>query len=730
MEIVGYSDALSVAAGEKIAFKVSSLIGDRYSARLVRIRYCDPNPQGSGLREDDLSDIFKGEFPSRRQSVRQGSYGLVEDCSCLAELETFSFVATIWPTRLDTGRQVIMGSFNPGNGRSTVLGLDGGKGVFGRIDDATYDVSAPADRLTERKWYRVWLSVDSCAHKVSLGWMSMETDTARRRMVERSFPLPHARLPLAGMFLIAAEASGRGPIHHFNGKIERPRIVRPSMGAGGLAEATTVAAASIPVADWNFSLGISTMEFRDCAGFGLHGRLINAPLRGVTGSNWTGEEMCWRHAPDQYGAIHFHDDDLHDCGWSTDFELEVPSGLRSGAYGIRIRAGDSEDVLPFYVVPGASSNRARVAVVIPTFTYIAYGNHARDKTDEDYRVRAKSWGARTCTPDDCAAFGLSTYNVHSDGSGIALASARRPMLNMRPGYLTFGEPAAGSGVHHYAADCYLLSWLDRKGIPHDILTDAELHEKGSGVLNPYRVVLTTSHPEYHTRNSLDAFRAYIEAGGRLMYLGGNGFYWRVALNDAIPGLLEVRRNESGIRAWASRPGEYYHCLDGTYGGLWRSNGRPPQALTGVGFTAQGPFRGTGYRRTPESYAPELRWIFEGVTGSTFGDFGFAGGGAAGYELDRADPALGTPEHAVCIARSQDHGPEFELVYEDRLWPGHTTTGDSEGQLVRADMILFETSGGGRVFSTGSITYTGSLPWNDYDNTISTLTGNVLTEFMK
>ena len=728
--IAGYTDTLSVAAGEKIGFKVSSLVRGRYSARLVRMRYCDPNPQGPGLQEDDLSAVFEGRFPSRHQTVHRGSYGLVEDCSCLAGLDTFSFVATMWPTRFEAGPQVIMGSFDPGSNRSNVLGLNGGTGIFARIGDTTFDVAAPDGRLAARKWYRVWLSVDARADEVRLGWTSVRPVVARPPIVEKSFPLPRPRSSLAGKFLIAAEASFERPIHHFNGKIERPRVFRSPVRAEALADCTGDAASSAPVADWNFAHRISTMGFRDCSGSGLHGRLINAPLRGVTGSNWTGEEMCWRHAPDHYGAIHFHDDDLHDCGWMSDFEFEVPGSLASGAYGVRIVAGDFEDVIPFYVVPAAGSSRAKVAVVIPTLTYIAYGNHARGRTDEKYLARARAWGARTCTPDDFVAFGRSTYNLHSDGSGMAFASARRPMLNMRPGYLTFGESAAGSGVHHYAADCYLLSWLDRKGFPYDVLTDAELHEAGSGALDPYRVVLTASHPEYHTESSLDAYQAWLEGGGRLMYLGGNGFYWRVALNAEIPGLLEVRRNESGIRSWASRPGEYYHCLDGTYGGLWRSNGRPPQVLTGVGFTAQGPFHGTGYRRTRESYAPELEWMFEGVAGDTFGDFGFAGGGAAGYELDRADPALGTPENAVCIARSQDHGPEFELVYEDRLWPGHTTTGDGERRLVRADMVVFETSGGGRVFSTGSITYTGSLPWNDYDNAISTLTGNVLAEFMK
>ena len=34
---------------------------------------------------------------------------------------------------------------------------------------------------------------------------------------------------------------------------------------------------------------------------------------------------------------------------------------------------------------------------------------------------------------------------------------------------------------------------------------------------------------------LDALEEWQRNGGRLMYLGGNGFYWRVAFSDAWPG---------------------------------------------------------------------------------------------------------------------------------------------------------------------------------------------------
>ena len=74
---------------------------------------------------------------------------------------------------------------------------------------------------------------------------------------------------------------------------------------------------------------------------------------------------------------------------------------------------------------------------------------------------------------------------------------------------------------------------------------------------------------------------YRDHGGALHYLGGNGFYWRIARHREDPALLEIRRAEDGLRAWASQPGEYYNAFDGAYGGLWRRSGRAPQKLVGI-----------------------------------------------------------------------------------------------------------------------------------------------------
>ncbi|MEO0673258.1 MAG: N,N-dimethylformamidase beta subunit family domain-containing protein, partial [Pseudomonadota bacterium] len=200
------------------------------------------------------------------------------------------------------------------------------------------------------------------------------------------------------------------------------------------------------------------------------------------------------------------------------------------------------------------------------------------------------------------------------------------------------------------------------------------------------------------------------------------------LDDAVA----IRRAEGGIRAWASEPGEYYNQFDGEYGGLWRRNGRPPQHLTGVGFTGQGNFVGSHYRVSDDARASRAGWILDGIDAPTFGGSGFSGHGAAGFELDRADKALGTPGHAVVLAQSEDHDPEapWVLVPEERLTHLTTIPGEADSDLIRADMVFFETARGkGAVFSTGSITFCGALPVDQGDNDVARIMRNVLERFL-
>ena len=693
LPLTGYLDRFSHRPGERFSCFVSSREAAPYRVCLKRVISGDPNPDGPGLCFDDFSDWFDLTLAGRRQAIALGSYGLVAEgppCDPAAER---TWTALICPGNV-TDTQAVL-SEGP-----IVLGI----GPVG-VCHAGVSVGAP---MRKGAWYRIWLSVRPSSGVFVIGQTRLDGGTV----------VAHGRLAMAlarGAVMIGASPEGG----HFTGKIEAPAIL------AGFSEATPALEAVLAV--WNFSRGIATQTIEDEGPHACHGVLINLPTRAVTGAGWSGTEHCWRHAPGDYAAIHFHADDLGDCGWTADFTWTVPEDMPSGGYVFHLMGDGGEDWIPLYVLPRVEGPFASVACLASTFTYQAYANHARDAIDQAYFDRVAAWGAFPANPVKYPIYGRSLYNMHLDGSGISFSSRLRPILTMRPGFLTFDD-ARGSGLRHYPADTHLLAWLDSQGIAFDIITDEDLDEQGLSLLRPYNVVLTGSHPEYHTPNTLDALLAYTKSGGKMVYLGGNGFYWRVARCLDMPWAIELRRAEGGIRTWAAEPGEYYHQFDGQMGGLWRRNRRPPQQICGVGFSSQGRFEGTHYRLLPIARDPAYAWIFEGVEGTVLGDYGLSGGGAAGFELDRADDALGTPDGAVILARSEDPPESHYTVPEEVLAGSLTISGEHVKDLVRAEIVYFERDGGGAVFSVGSITFCGSL-WRDgFEGPVSRVLLNVVRRF--
>ena len=714
LPVTGYFDRFSARPGGALQVHVSLRDGGTYRARLERVISGDPNPAGPGLRFEDLSDCFDRTLPGRRQEIHAGSYARLP--APRAAAGSRSWTALAWMVRPGASRAVLS---QEAGGARVVLSI-GGAGAEARLEwpggQVTLATGAPVGR---RRWVRLWLSADPATGTVLLGQLVSGEATASIVTADADGIV----LPDGGNVLVAAE-NAAAPARHFNGKIEAPAIL-----AGGIAGWADLLALPVnPVlAAWDFARGIDGIDIFDAGPQALHGTVRNLPTRGMVGARWSGRETCWRHAPEDYAAIHFHDDDIDDCGWESDLSLPIPEDLPSGAYALHLSCAGGEDRLPFYVLPRRDGPHAPVAFLAATFTYQAYANHARGNADETYQARVREWGASPYNPDQYPVYGHSTYNRHADNSGIAFSSRRRPILTMRPGFLTFND-ARGSGLRHYPADTHLLAWLEAKGIAFDIITDEDLDDEGPSLLAPYRTVLTGSHPEYHTLGTLDALQSYTDHGGRLVYLGGNGFYWRIARRPDMPHIIEIRRAEGGIRAWDAEPGEYHNALDGQLGGLWRRNRRPPQLLAGVGFSGQGLFEGTHYRRLPASYAPEYAWIFEGVEGETIGGYGLSGGGAAGFELDRADFDLGTPEDAMILARSEDPPSSFVTVPEELLSHVTTVSGESPDALMRGEIVYFTTRSGGAVFSVGSITFCGSL-WRDgFEGPVSRLLENVVRRF--
>jgi len=462
----------------------------------------------------------------------------------------------------------------------------------------------------------------------------------------------------------------------------------------------------------------------DISGHDRHGRAVNLPTRAVTGHPSHGQTTNCQDRPDLYGAIHFHCDDLYDAAWQDDFCWTVPTNLKSGIYAAHLICGtttEAEDYIPFFVLPPRGKITAPVALLASTFTYLAYANSHHgyeDLLSEPTYGKLLELGPAELFLKERRDFGISLYDRHLDGSGACYSSARRPILNTRP----------KRAIWNFNADLHIIDWLEATGQDYDIITDDRLHAEGIELLRPYRCILTGTHPEYHTTRMIDAIGAYLGSGGRWMYLGGNGFYWRIATHADWPDAIEVRRGEAGTRCHEMPAGERFHSFTGEFGGLWRSQGLAPQHLVGVGFVAEGFNQNAHYVRLPDSFDPRAAFIFEGIgADERIGDFGSLGG-AAGYELDAADMALGTPRHTLILARSVGHTGIYLLTPEELLYSYPGVDG-IENDRVRAELVFFECNNGGAVFSTGSITWASALAQDNYRNNVAGITGNVLQRFI-
>lgn len=189
--------------------------------------------------------------------------------------------------------------------------------------------------------------------------------------------------------------------------------------------------------------------------------------------------------------------------------------------------------------------------------------------------------------------------------------------------------------------------------------------------------------------------------------------------------MEVRKCDFGSGAWQAMAGEQYNQTEAVRGGLWRNRGRPPQKLVGVGFAMQGFDVSGAYVKLPDAKDPASSWIFRGTDGDTFGDFGLALGGAAGLELDRYDLLLGTPPKAKLLATSHARTDNYARASEEIYY----SVPASHDYQCRGDIVYFTTANNGAVFSTGSIAWASALPVNNFDNSISTITKNVLDAFL-
>jgi N,N-dimethylformamidase len=695
---------------------------------------------GPGLKVESVESPVTGEYPGVEQHLYGGSHVTVPDSPYLDLADGFTITAWISPNWPDKGKPQAL---------VTKLSRDGdsGYGLFvsrnGDLalwvgDGKSSECLVTGRALRKPEWYFVAVSFDGATrtvrmHQAPLGWAAAHEVVSVTKQVPVS-----AIAPSGGPLMIAASLDADGRHHKgFNGKIDAPRIFDRALSEAeitalsGGADPVAVAGTSL-VADWDFSIGMDSQTATDRSANRLHGTVVNMPHRAVIGHNWSGHEYNHANRPSEYGAIEFHEEDIDDARWDVSVEYDVPEDARSGIFALKTTAGDAVDHIPFFIRPHVGKPQAKIAFLLETNTYLAYGNEhvvTPESADGFPTELVPNWN-KTVHLEEVGYIvenGLhSMYDHKRDGSGVPYQTRKVPILNMRPDFI---YPVRG-GPHCMAADLIIADWMEQAGHDFDVFSAEDLHFDGLELLSPYNVLVLGSHPEYWSLPMLEAVEAYLAQGGRAMYLGGNGFYWVTSFDPERPHVIEIRR-WGGTDVWEAEPGEYYHSTTGELGGIWRNRNRAPQKMFGVGFTAQGFDYNSPYDQMPDAREPRAAFIFEGVgPDELIGDYPslMLNRGAAGDEIDRFDFALGTPRHALLLATSAGrHSKVYHHVIEEVAVTDSMQHGEVN-PFVRSDLTFFEGPNGGGVFSVGSIDWCGVLSHNDYKNNVSQITGNVLRRF--
>src|SRR5262249_25338232 len=125
MNLVGYTDRLSVASGETIQFMVSS-VHRTYRADIVRLIHGDANPLGPGFKEVEVTTPVNGEYAGRVQPIATGSYVLVLTDSRLDLTGGVTLQAWVMPTTPGKGPQGLLGKWSGSDSSGYLLAIDDG----------------------------------------------------------------------------------------------------------------------------------------------------------------------------------------------------------------------------------------------------------------------------------------------------------------------------------------------------------------------------------------------------------------------------------------------------------------------------------------------------------------------------------------------------------------------------------------------------------------------------
>jgi hypothetical protein len=431
-----------------------------------------------------------------------------------------------------------------------------------------------------------------------------------------------------------------------------------------------------------------------------------APTAGISITS-TADQRVLSAAPDRDGPR-----------WSLSATFPIPADWPTGYYVATLKAlaGPTADYRITFIVKPAATLQHRTAILANINTWNAYNRR----------------------------YGRFKYNNYPVTSFMRPNPQAAPEVGVLPSALQFGSK------HLAHAEVWLLTaiegFLGRGRV--DVYSDLDFH---SGAVRAgrhhgeYDRLILSTHPEYWTTEMYDYLRAFLDDGGVVLYLGGNGIFETASYSTTAGGPAMTFLNGQGgaVNDEVADPALRIPVLFRTTVPL-----RAERALLGVASTSCDlPQTGQPYVVRPHppvgSYARGifdaiLRGVVEpGDVDRRIGTIGVLGAGASGHEVDRvakADPFgyVVNDSDGTCGMRTTE--PDTTPAGVVPLAEGGPIAGfDPETDKPRlepgADMIYYPYPnppgtdvGGGYVFSVGSLNFGQSLL---VDPKLRALLGNLL-----
>ena len=375
----------------------------------------------------------------------------------------------------------------------------------------------------------------------------------------------------------------------------------------------------------------------------------------------------------------------------------IAAPQRTGLYYLHVRtASGAFTSAPWVVAP--AEPRARIAVLASTNNWNAYNEFGG--RSNYLNVTALPERPIVNTRQDVARYQTDRSHVDwkaPDDAYAPLSFERPEPFNVIPEDAEVTDPIPGFLQPSLAASEWrMLAWLEREGFDHDLYADAQLHD-GTLDLSAYDVLVLSTHPEYWSREMIERLEAWLDAGGRLLSLGGNSMNCEVVFEGEDRLRFRNFLGDGGPGLGMPNPDDPDRPLDSR---LHRSLGRSEASILGVATTLSG--FGTG---APYEVVDDRHWIFAG-SGLRNGDrFGAASlseraAGASGWETDKRTPW--TPDDVTLLAKG--------------------TNPDDGG----AELVFRPVGPRGAVIAAGSITYAASLL---VDRPLSRVTANMVNRFL-